>query len=116
MQAIFSKTNPGEKPRWNEAFPRGSPLAMQAIFSKTNPGEKPRSNDDEDLYLNNPAAYNTFPESGMQNPMQQGWAPAGPPGQAYGSAPMPQRVDSAHGGPPASGMGGPAPGMGGAAW
>jgi len=92
------------------------PLAMQAIFSKTNPGEKPRSNDDEDLYLNNPAAYNTFPESGMQNPMQQGWAPAGPPGQAYGSAPMPQRVDSAHGGPPASGMGGPAPGMGGAAW
>jgi len=85
------------------------PLMMQTMFVKTNVYEKHGPADDEDMYLNNPAAYNTFPASGMDNPMaQQGWAPAGAPQQAH--APMPQRVDVAHGGPPS------APGMGGPAW
>lgn len=85
------------------------PLLMQTMFVKTDVYEKHGPTDDEDMYLNNPAAYNTFPASGMNNPMSgPGWAPADAPQQGY--APMPQRVDVAHGGPPS------APGMGGPAW
>jgi len=87
------------------------PLAMQSMFLKANLNEKHGPKDDEDVYVNNPAGYNTFPGSGMENPMsQQAWAPAGPPQPMYGAPeyggtggvpPMPQRVDVAHGGPPA---------------
>jgi len=93
------------------------PLAMHSLFVKANPNEKHGPKDDEDMYVNNPAGYNTFPGSGMENPMaQQAWAPAGPPQQEWyggtgGAPPMPQRVDVAHGGPAAGSAG-----MGQAAW